>query len=112
MYRALKEKYDAFVRQAEERLSALLTSFSVKHIDQALIEYSNSCDILEPLLDKLRNHRLQARLSMSTKMQTAARGTDAIFITQILADALDFGSELTLERENLQDRLAYPYPSP
>ena len=52
-------------------MAGLLTSFNVKYIDQALGEYRNSCDVLEPLVDKLGNHRLQARLTMSTKMQVA-----------------------------------------
>jgi hypothetical protein len=107
VYRALKEKYNAFVRQGEERLASLLTSFSVQHIDAALAEYRDSCDALIPMVEKLTKHRLEACLSMSTKMQTAARGTDAVTIAQILDEAKEYGAELQLEAEALRDRFEW-----
>jgi myosin heavy subunit len=104
VYNAMKKKYEAFVRQAEDRLTSLLTSFNVKNIDQALSELRNACDALAPLLEKLEKHRLEACLAMSTKMQAAARGTDALVVNQILEDAKDFGKDLQVERDALQDR--------
>ena len=107
VYNALKKKNDAFVRHAEDRLASLLTSFNIKFIDQALSELRNACDALAPLLDKLEKHRLEACLAMSTKMQAAARGTDALVVNQILEESKDFGKDLQVERDALQDRFEW-----
>ena len=100
----LKRKYEALIRQQEDRLAGLLTSFNIKDIDQALSELRNSCDILQPMLEKLDKHRQEACMATSIKMQAAARGTDAVVVAQILDDAKDFGPELQVERDALQDR--------
>ena len=107
VYSALLKKNEAFVRQAEDRLTRLLTSFNVRYIDQALTEYRNSCAALQPLVEKLDSHRLEACLNMSTKMQEAARGSDVMIIAQILEESKDYGRELQVERDALQDRFEW-----
>ncbi len=103
----LRDKMNANVRTANQRLKRVLKSTDVAAIDALLLEYEDAADHLSSIKEMVRRHRQQLQSSLFFQMKNAAASENFEEIDRLVESSNAFGDEMAGEREELAQRKAF-----
>ena len=100
----LRDKLNANVRTANQRLKRVLKSTDLEAIDSLLLEYEDAADHLGSIKEMVRRHRQQLQSSLFFQMRNAASSEDFEEIDRMIDMSMPFGDDMAGEREELAQR--------
>ena len=103
----LRDKMNANVRTANQRLKRVLKSTDVAAIDALLLEYEDAADHLASVKEMVRRHRQQLHSSLFFQMKNATASEDFEEIDRLIEKSNAFGDDMAGEREELAQRKTF-----